>query len=183
MNIFCINDNPIIAARELANRHVLKMGLESINMLFIPLKNQLNLTLPNNQQGIEFKITHINHPCSIWARESKENYEWLLKHTREILNQYRIRYKRTHVAEKYYSFIIDNYLNLKFNQINRTPFARCFGPHYENFETVKAYLQGGQVKIVHRNGFYPQIKSRRILLIKILVEGCTRRDSGSIDFL
>jgi hypothetical protein len=46
-----------------------------------------------------YRLTHKNHPCSKWARESKENYDWLIIHTEELCKEYTRRYKKIHKSQ------------------------------------------------------------------------------------
>lgn len=69
MNIFILDADPKIAAEMLCDKHVVKMLLETAQLLcgvfWFALKSgnltQLNISIP-------YKMTHYNHPCSIWAR-------------------------------------------------------------------------------------------------------------------
>ena len=99
MNIFVISFNPKEAAEQHCDKHVIKMILETTQLLyhcwaffdedywrsFIEMELSLNTTLINMQesgQKVNFNTYksgkgHMNHPCSKWVRESVENYKWL----------------------------------------------------------------------------------------------------------
>ena len=62
MNIFYINENPIIAAQELADDHIRKMQIESAQMCSTAHWETVG-TAP-------YKHTHKNHPSTIWTRQS-----------------------------------------------------------------------------------------------------------------
>jgi len=79
MNIFFIDKDPIIAAQMLCNKHVVKMILESGQMLSGQWKN---------------------HPCTKWAWTSSDNYSWLLEHAKELCREYTWRYGRHHKWEE-----------------------------------------------------------------------------------
>lgn len=89
MNIFVLDEDPASAARMMCDRHVVKMILESGQMLCAahPLG-----TAP-------WKRTHYNHPCTVWARASTSNYEWLAVHGLELCAEYTRRYKKRHGSE------------------------------------------------------------------------------------
>jgi hypothetical protein len=70
MNIFVLDTDPQIAAGFLCNKHVVKMSLESAQMLCSAFENG----------EAPYKRSYYNHPCTKWARESQANYEWLLAH-------------------------------------------------------------------------------------------------------
>jgi len=90
MNIFYTHTNPYDCAKFLSTdrkRHN-KMILESVQLLCSAL-------IIN---GIEapYKLTHKNHPCTIWAAKNKENFKWLLDYTTNLRNIYYEMYKVKH---------------------------------------------------------------------------------------
>ena len=70
MNIFVLDMSPEISARHMVDKHVVKMPTESMQMLSTNL-DYFNIQSP-------YKPVMLNHPCTIWARQSYENHEWLL---------------------------------------------------------------------------------------------------------
>lgn len=52
--------------------------------------------LDDSRNDILYSATHINHPCSIWVRESVENYNWLVDHFFALANEYTYRYGKHH---------------------------------------------------------------------------------------
>ena len=71
MNIFVLDLNIKKCARYHCDRHVVKMILESAQMLSSALR------LNGWDHG--YKVTHPNHPCTIWTRASLSNWKWLRK--------------------------------------------------------------------------------------------------------
>lgn len=99
MNIFVSNPCPIKSAQALDNRRVIKMILES---------TQLLSTAINFYGGkAPYKSTHINHPCSIWTRTSKANAHWLLDHLKALCNEYTSRYNKVHKCVEYINTLED----------------------------------------------------------------------------
>ncbi len=88
MNIFATYPCPEKSAQYLDNRRVIKMVLESAQMLSTSL-HYLGYAHP-------YKPNHINHPCSIWARTTRANYAWLLEHMSALSSEYTYRYGKTH---------------------------------------------------------------------------------------
>ena len=86
MNIFYINSNPMIAAQELADDHIRKMQIESAQML--------SAAHWENGSSAPYKRTHVNHPSTIWTRESIHQYLWLVEHGLEICNEFKKRYDK-----------------------------------------------------------------------------------------
>jgi len=89
MNIFVLDTDPVRAAQMQCDKHVVKMIVESAQMLC----NALPL------QFAYYERTHFNHPCSVWVRASRENYLWLCEHALELCHEYTRRYKKTHSTE------------------------------------------------------------------------------------
>jgi hypothetical protein len=72
MNVFYLSECPEMAAMFHCDKHVTKMILETAQLLSGAIQSCAD-------ERIEelYKVTHLNHPCSIWARKSKENFIWL----------------------------------------------------------------------------------------------------------
>lgn len=45
-----------------------------------------------------YKATHANHPCNVWARQSKGNFLWLLDHADALLCEYAKRFNKFHAS-------------------------------------------------------------------------------------
>ena len=86
-----------------------------------------------------YKLTHENHPCCIWARGSLNNFKWLLKHTRYLLDEYSLRYKKHHKCNEVLNWINDNITSLKFDNLELTDFVQAMPEHYRKSDPVQAY--------------------------------------------
>jgi len=100
MNIFYVERDPEKAARALADKHVVKMVLETAQLLSTAHRVLDGPTLPDGREQMLYKATHINHPSSKWVRESNNNYNWLFVHFHALLDEYTYRYEKTHACEK-----------------------------------------------------------------------------------
>ena len=121
MNIFAVNQNPIQAAKELSNKHVIKMISESLTML--------SFAFPEGTAAIKNSRSnpHHRHPASIWARQSRENFDWLLTHALALCDEYTLRYKREHIYQEPLLDYCSKADTLYFPTVSLTPFACCFG--------------------------------------------------------
>lgn len=105
MNIFHTTECPIESARSQHDRHVVKMILESAQMLSTAihatpkyLQAYDSCNLPNKPQL--YKVNHLNHPSTIWVRESDANFIWLTIHLHALIQEYHKRFVcRTHKCE------------------------------------------------------------------------------------
>ena len=90
MNIFYIDVDPTKAAQYHYDRHVVKMILESAQLLCTS-----HHILDGFKMGL-YKPTHKNHPCSIWVRESSYNYDWLYQLFCSLCDEYTFRFGKIH---------------------------------------------------------------------------------------
>ena len=106
MNIFMVDEDPAIAAKCLGDKHVVKMILESAQLLSTAhrvLDGDNTGHLSDLREGFMYKKTHENHPCAKWVRESISNYLWLVDHLHALLMEYEHRYNKKHkVLELFY---------------------------------------------------------------------------------
>ena len=120
MNVFVLDADPIEAARAQCDRHVVKMPLETAQMLCTIAR----------LEGVEvpYRPTHQNHPCTRWARESQQNAEWLVRHGLALCEEYRFRYGRTHACER----VITDLMGLpdRLPDVGMTPFAQAMPERY-----------------------------------------------------
>ena len=93
MNIFFVDRDPVIAGRSLCDVHTVKMIVESAQLL-----STARLSVG---QEAPYKATHRNHPCAIWARASRQNYDWLVEHLRALCDEYTARYGKTHLTAQH----------------------------------------------------------------------------------
>jgi hypothetical protein len=97
MNIFRLHDDPVIAAQMAIDKHVVKMPLESCQLLHTALR----------QRGLKadwlYKPFNPKHPSCLWVNESRSNFMWLVRHGKALCAEYAYRYYgRTHKS----SFLI-----------------------------------------------------------------------------
>jgi hypothetical protein len=83
-----------------------------------------------------YKPTHQNHPCTLWAGKSKQNFYWLWKHTMAIFEEYTRRYGKIHKSQQFMNEYIcpDN-----IPDIGLTPFVQAMPDKYKHEDAVIAY--------------------------------------------
>ena len=95
MNIFVLDNDPIVAAQSVCNKHVVKMILESGQML-----STAHRVLDEKPISERFyKLAHINHPSTIWTRTVSANYQWLYSLWSFLCGEYTERYGKEHLTE------------------------------------------------------------------------------------
>jgi len=130
MNIFILDQNPKIAATMLCDKHVVKMIVETAQMLCTIARDLGHAAAP-------YKSTHKNHPCTLWAAKSRENWDWLLEHGIEMSAEYTRRYGRVHKSLAVIHWC-SNIPNPPKSSI-LTPFAQAMPIQYKNDCAVTAY--------------------------------------------
>ena len=93
MNIFYLDKCPVKAAQVQYNKHVVKMILESAQMLCTA-----HHCIMGEDADVPYKVAHRNHPSTIWARQSGQNYTWLYRHMIELGKEYERRYSKKHLS-------------------------------------------------------------------------------------
>ena len=144
MNIFYVDHDPMDAAQALVDKHVVKMILESAQLLStahrvldgveIEGKSQTGRKtkrwiLPDARESIIYTATHINHPSAVWCRTSIENYDWLVNHMFALMREYTHRYGKTHKCYGEISYMLQSPpKNLK--DWDWTPMPSCMAEEY-----------------------------------------------------
>ena len=105
MNIFVTDPSPTLSARCLPDKHIVKMPLETCQMLSIVCSEKWGhgygeLHRLDGEPYKTEKGAFRNHPCTIWANASLENTWWLLAHGLALCNEYSWRYGKIHSCEK-----------------------------------------------------------------------------------
>ena len=90
MNIFYLDEDPKVAAIVQYNKHVVKMILESAQMLCTAHHELLN------NPDVPYKPAHVNHPSTIWCRQNTRHYFWLYEHMLALGEEYTHRYGKIH---------------------------------------------------------------------------------------
>ena len=111
MNIFYLHKDPVIAAQMSCDKHVVKMILESAQLLstchrvldgteyYDKTANGRKIKRwkhPNsNMEAVLYKAGWIKHPSTLWLFESAYNYLWLYRHMMALNEEYKKRYNHT----------------------------------------------------------------------------------------
>ena len=135
MNIFVLDRNPVVAAQMQCDRHVVKMVLESAQML----STAVNLLGGKGR----YKSNHVNHPCSKWARETLGNFIWLYDHGMALAKEYTERYGKRHKSEEVIQDCMYELRQIKVPvpvySYKRTPHPLCMPDQYKTEDPVQSY--------------------------------------------
>lgn len=138
MNIFAVDNDPYKAAQNLCDKHVVKMVLETTQIL-CTVANEKGFNSP-------YKSTHKNHPCVLWAKLSPFNWSWLLVHGIALCNEYSARYGKVHKCEEILYMLDDKFFTIwdtadmsTKDYTYHTPFEQCMPDEYRGADPIAAY--------------------------------------------
>lgn len=158
MNIFILHEDPKEAAIMHCERHILKMIIEHTQMLAASYYHTIGISrkkeIAENQEKVSqlfkgfprkdedgndkpYAITHVNHPCTVWTRESLTNFNWLLDCTKYMCEEFTYRYGGKHSVEFIIDWMYENPPNLK--DIGLTEFAQAMPDVYKSDSATEAY--------------------------------------------
>lgn len=120
VNIFVTSPDPALSAQALDNKRVGKMLIEAVQML-----STAALTRDSSLRNVEglYRPTHPNHPCTLWAGESRSNWLWLHEHASALAREYSYRYGREHATGQKLAFVLRCAWTIPNGDL--TPFANC----------------------------------------------------------
>lgn len=152
MNIFVVNTDPYTAAYDLCDKHIVKMIVESTQMLSIAHR-VLDGTPSTRTTKSGRTVKHwthpkwenelclpamVHHPCTKWAMQTLSNYNWLWQHTDGMLEQYTFRYDKIHsMTDLVRTRLIYAPTNINIGDL--TPFAQAMPVQYQSNDAVVSY--------------------------------------------
>ena len=153
MNIFVTDPCPIQSARNLPDKHIVKMPLETCQMLSIIYSDwYYGVGKLYKQDGTPYRTAHgafRNHPCTQWAAANQYNLAWLIAHGIALCNEYTARYNKRHTcydpiiqAVAIYDLCFDDSVSQSYRKV--THFTRAMPESIKfdtTIDTITAYKQ------------------------------------------
>ncbi len=130
LNIFILDKDIIKCAEYHADQHVVKMILESAQMLCTVL----------HENGLEapYRPTHAHHPCTLWTGKSLSNWRWLSGLSLALNEEFRFRFN--HLRDHSSAKVIASLPEPPLEDIGLTEFAQAMPEGYRvPADAVKAY--------------------------------------------
>ena len=154
MNIFKLHESPILSAQFQCDKHVVKMPLESAQMLCTAHR----ILDGDDADPSLYKIAHKNHPCTLWTMESIANYHWHYNHWVALCKEYTYRYGKEHLSFTKFSEILKvQPRNIPIGIL--TPFRLAMGSNPEcmfDGDPVKSYREYYKTKKDKFNMVWPK---------------------------
>ena len=135
MNIFFLDKDPRLAAEYHCDKHVVKMILESAQLLstahrlldgqmYIEQKattgrNVKRWRLNDEREKVLYGVTHINHPSAVWSRSNIDHYRYLYDLFVYLMDEYTYRYGKVHKCTTLAKYLSSPPFNL--NDYTQTP--------------------------------------------------------------
>lgn len=139
----------------------MKMGLEAGQMLCTNIRVLFGTEVPyltksgqtrkrhtlkgsslEHLEDVLYKTTHPNHSCTVWARKTAQNFEWLLWHGLAILEEYTRRYGRVHATQAVLEMIFEDIVpQMCLPDTGLTKPYLAMPEKYHDPDPVKAYRQ------------------------------------------
>lgn len=150
MNIFAVSSCPIQAAKSLGDRHVVKMTLETAQILCAVHRRTASTT-----HAVPYRPTHLHHPCVTWTLQSLANYDWLVDHGFALAREYNYRFgpDKTHKSLEVIAWAAEHPPAIPEGPL--APFAQCIPEPFQVppgspvAAVVKAYRNAYRVDKAH----------------------------------
>ena len=132
MNIFFLDFDTQKCAQYHCDKHVVKMILETAQLLC-----GVHHVTPQVTPQVPYKLSHKNHPCAIWTRESLSNYLYLCDLGLELCKEYTYRYGKRHKSQDVIEWCITNKPNIV--DIGFTTPPKAMPDEYKVMDVVESY--------------------------------------------
>ena len=135
MNIFFLDEDVKKCAEYHVDKHSIKMCVEYGQLLC-----GVHHMTPQVTPQVPYKLSHKNHPCAIWVRESLSNYLYLCDLGLELCKEYTYRYGKKHKSQEVIEWCITNLPNISDKDFTTPPKAmpdeykvNCVIESYRNY--------------------------------------------------
>ena len=139
MNIFHLHKDPKICAEYHCDKHVVKMILETAQMLSTAYQKHCGL------DDELYKPAYPKHPMTIWVGDSVENFTYTWYLGTHLGLQYTKRYRKIHKSSNIISLLrgFGRGKNVEYNfpSIKFTPPPQCMPDEYKHEDYITAYKQ------------------------------------------
>jgi hypothetical protein len=153
MNIFFLDWDVNKCAKDHCDKHVVKMILETAQLLCSVHHMDCQVT-----DQIPYKLSHKNHPCSIWTRSSLTNYLYLCELGLALCKEYTNRYGKRHKSQDVIEWCLIN--KPKIQDIGFTEPPKAMPDEYkvsDVIESYRNYYRGAKMGFaVWKNGYKPE---------------------------
>ena len=139
MNIFFLDTDVKKCAEYHCDKHVVKMILETAQLLCSAhhVTDQVTTKYRISTDQVPYKLSHKNHPCSIWVRSSLSNYLYLCELGLELCKEYTYRYEKRHKSQDVIEWCVTNKVNICDKGLTEPP--KAMPDEYKVKDVVESY--------------------------------------------
>lgn len=139
MNIFVLDREPKKSALYHCNKHVVKMVLETAQLL----STAIRIVTQGKDNEKLYKLTHFNHPCSLWVRNKPENFYWTVDLGMCLASEFTFRFNKIHkskiVIETCYEMAIQHGYLKNTENLPEPEFIYCGPDKYRENDVINSY--------------------------------------------
>ena len=135
MNIFHLHKEPKICAEYHCDKHVVKMILETAQMLSTAYRRNFG------DNDDLYKTAYPKHPMTIWVGDSGGNFNWSMRLLDQLLYQYTMRYNKVHKTIRIYELLLGKHTRWQCWKTEFTPPPQCMPDEYKHEDYITAYKQ------------------------------------------
>jgi hypothetical protein len=132
MNIFFLDFDTQKCAQYHCDKHVVKMILETAQLLC-----GVHHVTDHVTDQVPYKLSHKNHPCAIWSRQSLSNYLYLCDLGLELCKEYTYRYGKRHKSQDVIEWCLTNKPEIK--DLGFTSPPKAMPDEYKVESVVESY--------------------------------------------
>ena len=136
MNIFFLDWDVEKNAQYHCDKHVVKMILETAQLLCGVHHVAVHDTA-HDTAHVPYKLSHKNHPCSIWARDSMSNYLYLCEIGLALCEEYTYRYGKRHKSQEVIEWCLMNKPQIQ--DIGFTTPPKAMPDEYKTEDVIESY--------------------------------------------
>ena len=129
MNIFFLDKDPVKAAQLQCDKHVVKMVLETAQMVSTAVRNQ--------GHDVGYQSAYPKHPMTLWVGQNADNFAWTMIHGFDLCKEYTHRYNKIHASHKILQDI--QKLDIEGNSNFMTTPPQCMPDEYKKTNYIEAY--------------------------------------------
>lgn len=136
MNIFFLDWDVEKNAQYHCDKHVVKMILETAQLL-CGVHHVTAHDTTHDTAHVPYKLSHKNHPCSIWARDSMSNYLYLCEIGLALCEEYTYRYGKRHKSQEVIEWCLMNKPQIQ--DIGFTTPPKAMPDEYKTEDVIESY--------------------------------------------
>lgn len=139
MNIFVLDNDPIVAAQYNCDKHVVKMPTEVFQMLGSALRRHgaTDQQMPLTKAGTPLIGGYAHHPVTKWVGDSRQNFEWAAIHGIALAEEYTKTYEKKHFCESGIYQMLGLISTIPSGKL--TPHSQAVDDCYKSESAVDAY--------------------------------------------